>query len=169
MSRPMSRPTRVVIRRGRRTIPLDRAASTRSTTSTYRSATATWLCSRQPQREGQARGGLHVRADGVPTSVAAGTGSTLTDASLLECIANASGLGLGPPKEEGMTLRYTFNLAPAGHAPLQAGSPQDLFAATTGTGSACRELCVRGALRPPERGCVIVRVEHHLELVTRMR
>lgn len=53
-------------------------------------------------------------ADGVPTSVVAADGSTLTDEGLVQCIGEAAkGWGFGVPKEDGMKLRYQFNLAPA--------------------------------------------------------
>jgi hypothetical protein len=68
-----------------------------------------------PNAKGKLEADFTFGADGIPTGVTAGTGSTLTDASLLECIANASkNWGFGAPKEAGMMLRYTFNLAPAG-------------------------------------------------------
>lgn len=67
-----------------------------------------------PDAKGKLEADFTFGADGVPTSVVAGSGSTLTDEGLLQCILDASkGWGFGPPKEEGMTLRYTFNLAPA--------------------------------------------------------
>lgn len=73
------------------------------------------LLETNPDAKGKLEADFTFGADGVPTSVAAGTGSTLTDESLLACIAEASkGWGFGAPKEEGMTLRYSFNLAPAG-------------------------------------------------------
>ena len=54
-------------------------------------------------------------AEGVPTSVTAAEGSTLTDEGLLQCIAeSAKNWGFGIPKEAGMTMRYQYNLAPAG-------------------------------------------------------
>lgn len=53
-------------------------------------------------------------ADGVPTAVTAVEGSSLSDEGLVQCIAEASkGWGFDPPSEEGMVLRYTFELAPA--------------------------------------------------------
>ena len=68
-----------------------------------------------PDAKGKLEAEFTFGADGVPTSVVAAGGSTLTDEALLQCITDASkGWGFGPPKEAGMTLRYTFNLAPAG-------------------------------------------------------
>ena len=73
------------------------------------------LLESNPDAKGKLEADFTFGADGVPTAVAAGAGSTLSDASLVDCIANASkGWGFGMPKEAGMTLRYTFNLAPAG-------------------------------------------------------
>jgi hypothetical protein len=73
------------------------------------------LLESSPDAKGKLEADFTFGADGVPTAVVAGTGSTLSDASLVQCIADASkGWGFGAPKEEGMTLRYTFNLAPAG-------------------------------------------------------
>lgn len=67
-----------------------------------------------PDAKGKLEADFTFGADGVPTAVVAGTGSTLSDASLVQCIADASkGWSFGVPKEEGMTLRYTFNLEPA--------------------------------------------------------
>jgi hypothetical protein len=54
-------------------------------------------------------------AAGVPTGVVAVEGSTLSDAGLVQCIADAAkGWSFGKPKEAGLKMRYTFNLAPAG-------------------------------------------------------
>jgi hypothetical protein len=73
------------------------------------------LLESSPDAKGKLEADFTFGADGIPTAVVAGTGSTLSDASLVQCIADASkGWGFGAPKEEGMTLRYTFNLAPAG-------------------------------------------------------
>jgi hypothetical protein len=73
------------------------------------------LLESSPDAKGKLEADFTFGADGVPTAVVAGTGSTLSDASLVQCIADASkGWGFGAPKEEGMTLRYTFNLEPAG-------------------------------------------------------
>jgi hypothetical protein len=73
------------------------------------------LLESNPDAKGKLEADFTFGADGVPTAVAAGAGSTLTDASLVQCIADAAkGWGFGAPKEEGMTLRYSFNLAPAG-------------------------------------------------------
>jgi hypothetical protein len=73
------------------------------------------LLESNPDHKGKLEADFTFGADGVPTSVTAAAGSTLNDASLVECIANASkGWGFGVPKEAGMTLRYTFHLAPAG-------------------------------------------------------
>jgi hypothetical protein len=67
-----------------------------------------------PDAKGKLEADFTFGADGVPTSVVAATGSTLTDATLVQCITDASkGWGFGAPKDEGMTLRYSFNLAPA--------------------------------------------------------
>jgi hypothetical protein len=72
------------------------------------------LLETNPDAKGKLEADFTFGADGVPTSIVAGTGSTLTDESLVQCILAASkGWGFGPPKEEGMTLRYSFNLAPA--------------------------------------------------------
>lgn len=73
------------------------------------------LLESSPDAKGKLEADFTFGADGVPTGVVAGTGSTLSDASLVQCIADASkGWGFGVPKEEGMTLRYSFNLEPAG-------------------------------------------------------
>lgn len=73
------------------------------------------LLETNPDAKGKLEADFTFGADGVPTGVVAGTGSTLSDASLVQCIADASkGWGFGVPKEEGMTLRYSFNLEPAG-------------------------------------------------------
>jgi hypothetical protein len=73
------------------------------------------LLESNPDAKGKLEADFTFGADGVPTGVVAGTGSTLTDASLVQCIADASkNWGFGAPKEAGMTLRYSFNLAPAG-------------------------------------------------------
>jgi hypothetical protein len=73
------------------------------------------LLESNPDAKGKLEADFTFGADGVPTGVVAATGSTLTDASLVQCIADASkGWGFGVPKEEGMTLRYSFNLEPAG-------------------------------------------------------
>lgn len=72
------------------------------------------LLESNPDAKGKLEADFTFAADGVPTSLVAGSGSTLTDESLVQCILEASkGWGFGPPKEEGMMLRYTFNLAPA--------------------------------------------------------
>lgn len=72
------------------------------------------LLGTNPDAKGKLEADFTFGADGVPTAVVAGTGSTLSDASLVQCIADASkGWSFGVPKEEGMTLRYTFNLEPA--------------------------------------------------------
>lgn len=68
-----------------------------------------------PDAQGKLEADFTFGADGVPTSVVAATGSTLTDATLVQCITDASkSWSFGVPKDEGMTLRYSFNLAPAG-------------------------------------------------------
>jgi hypothetical protein len=73
------------------------------------------LLESNPDAKGKLEADFTFGADGVPTAVVAGTGSTLSDASLVQCIADASkNWGFGVPKEEGMTLRYSFNLEPAG-------------------------------------------------------
>lgn len=52
-------------------------------------------------------------ADGVVTAVTVAEGSTLTDESLVQCITEASkGWEFGKPKQEGMTMRFDFNLEP---------------------------------------------------------
>jgi hypothetical protein len=73
------------------------------------------LLETNPEAQGKLEADFTFGADGVPTSVTAASGSTLTDESLVQCIAEAAkGWGFGMPKEDGMTLRYSFNLAPAG-------------------------------------------------------
>jgi hypothetical protein len=73
------------------------------------------LLESNPDAKGTLEADFTFGADGVPTSIVAGSGSTLTDESLLQCIHAASkGWGFGVPKQDGMTLRYTFHLAPAG-------------------------------------------------------
>jgi hypothetical protein len=72
------------------------------------------LLETNPDAKGKLEADFTFGADGVPTGVVAATGSTLSDASLVQCIADASkAWSFGVPKEEGMTLRYSFNLAPA--------------------------------------------------------
>lgn len=73
------------------------------------------LLESNPDAKGKLEADFTFGADGVPTSVVAASSSTLNDATLVQCIADASkGWGFGVPKGEGMTLRYSFNLAPAG-------------------------------------------------------
>jgi hypothetical protein len=73
------------------------------------------LLESNPDAKGKLEADFTFGADGVPTAVVAGTGSELNDPALVQCIADASkNWGFGVPKEAGMTLRYTFNLAPAG-------------------------------------------------------
>lgn len=73
------------------------------------------LLGTNPDAKGKLEADFTFGADGVPTAVVPASGSTLTDASLVQCIADASkGWGFGVPNNEGMTLRYSFNLAPAG-------------------------------------------------------
>jgi hypothetical protein len=72
------------------------------------------LLGTNPDAKGKLDADFTFGADGVPTAVVAATGSTLSDATLVQCIADASkGWGFGVPKDEGMTLRYSFNLTPA--------------------------------------------------------
>jgi hypothetical protein len=73
------------------------------------------LLDSNPDAKGKLEADFTFGADGVPTAVAASSGSTLNDPTLVQCIGDsAKGWGFGVPKEAGMTLRYTFNLAPAG-------------------------------------------------------
>jgi hypothetical protein len=67
-----------------------------------------------PDLEGKLNAEFTIGADGVPTSVTAVDGSSITDEALVECISSAAAhWGFNQPAEAGMRLRYEFNLAPA--------------------------------------------------------
>ncbi|PRQ06877.1 AgmX/PglI C-terminal domain-containing protein [Enhygromyxa salina] len=69
----------------------------------------------QPDLKGKLNAEFTIGADGVPTSVTAVDGSSITDEALVQCINDAaSNWGFDQPAEAGMRLRYEFNLAPAG-------------------------------------------------------
>jgi hypothetical protein len=68
-----------------------------------------------PDLKGKLNAEFTIDADGIPTSVTAVDGSSLTDEALLQCINDAAkSWGFDKPAEAGMRLRYEFNLAPAG-------------------------------------------------------
>ena len=68
-----------------------------------------------PDLKGKLNAEFTIGADGVPSSVTAVDGSSLTDEALVQCISDAaSAWGFDHPSEAGMKLRYEFDLAPAG-------------------------------------------------------
>ncbi|KIG14072.1 hypothetical protein DB30_07259 [Enhygromyxa salina] len=68
-----------------------------------------------PDLKGKLNAEFTFGADGVPTSVTAVDGSSISDEALVQCISDAAAnWGFDQPAEAGMRLRYEFNLAPAG-------------------------------------------------------